>query len=516
MASTTNHYDLIVLGADIAGLVAAALVARRGKRVLVMPHGPADGAYRLGGRTLPLDTAPVVHLSTPPVHRVFGELGLWQQVRRQDARVEGLVHLVLPGQRLDVEPGGANWTEETEREWPGDPIDDAWSLRERWGEATDAVLDELLSAEHALVADGFWSRRFLTRVAGQLPGSDVDDLAPLPESHPLRAVAHAAEPWLLHLTPAQLGKAASLRLFGQWSRGPHDVPEGLAYVRKALLQRVELHSGEIKPDLRAAELLVKRGRLVGVSLLGKRDRYGCDHMIVATDPRRLLGDVLPNAHIPKPMATTLAGIETVATRYVLHLEMDERGLSPALAGMVVCVPEIGPNDRGTTHGVDPAWAEHGVGMTYVRLAAGATEGMRRVSITRIAPVSADPAEVREAVLDELDERGVLPFCRDHITLMHSPHDGLDPCDGRGRRADVTADTAMPMIPATIEAVHGEPSLGLGLLPYASGLKNLYFAGRLTLPGLGLEGEFAAGTMAAGLVSPPAKNPFSRSPLLKRA
>jgi thioredoxin reductase len=29
VASTTNHYDLIVLGWDIAGLVAAGLAARR-------------------------------------------------------------------------------------------------------------------------------------------------------------------------------------------------------------------------------------------------------------------------------------------------------------------------------------------------------------------------------------------------------------------------------------------------------------------------------------------------------
>ncbi|MEM6995488.1 MAG: hypothetical protein AAF721_33570 [Myxococcota bacterium] len=512
MASTTNHYDLIVLGNDLAGLVAAALVSRRGKRVLVMPHGPAAGVYRLGGRVLPLDTAPVVHLATPPVERVFTELGLWQQIRRQDTRVEGLVHLVLPEQRLDVEPGGDNWPQETEREWPGDPVEEAWSLRSRWGEATDAVLDELLSAEHALVADGFWSRRFLTRVGGQLPGTDVDDLEPLAAGHPLRRAAQAAEPWLLGLTPAQLGKAAALRLFGQWQAGPHDVPEGMPYIRKSLLQRVELHSGEVKPDLRVAELQIKRGRVIGVSLLGKRDRYGCDHMIVATDPRRLLDDTLPRDQIPKPLAATLSSIEPVAQRYVLHLEVDERGLSPAFSGMAMCVPmQDGP------FAVDPAWAEHGVGMTYVRLAAGSREGLRRVSITRVARAGADLTRLRERVLDELDVRGVLPFCREHIELMHSPHDGLDACDGRGAPLpELSPDAGMPLVPDSIDALHGSPSLGLGVLPHASGIKNLCFAGRLTLPGLGLEGEFAAGTMAAGLVAPPAKSPFSRSGLLKRA
>lgn len=519
MAATTNHYDLIVLGSDIAGLVAAALVSRRGKRVLVMPQGPAGGVYRLGGRPLPLDTAPVVHLTAPSVHRVFGELGLWQQIRRQDALVDSLVHLVLPDQRLDLTPGGDNWAEESEREWPDPDVADAWSLRRRWGEATDPVLDELLSAEQALVADGFWSRRFLSRVASQLPGSDVDDLEPLAADHPLRRAARAAEPWLVHLSPAQLGKAASLRLFGRWHGGPRDLPDGMTTIRKALLQRIELHSGEVKPDLRVAELQVKRGKVVGVSLLGKRDRYGCDHMIVATDPRRLLDEALPRDHIPKPLATTLSAIESVAFRYVLHLEIDERGLSPALAGMVLCVPALsaGGASPSQPHAVDPAWAEHGVGTTYLRQGPGAREGLRRVSITHIAQAGTDPDTLRDRVLDELDVRGVLPFARRHIHVMHSPHDRHEPCDGRGQvRTDLAADSGMPLPPDTIDALHGEPSLGLGVLPHASGLKNLYFAGRLTLPGLGMEGEFAAGTMAAGLVAPPAKSPFSRSPLLKRA
>ena len=516
MGSTTNHYDLIVLGSDIAGLVAAALVARRGKRVLVVPHGPADGRYPLGGRSLALDTAPVVHLGTPPVERVFSELGLWQQIRRRDTPLDSLVHLVLPEQRLDLTPAAANWSAEVAREWPKDPTQEAWSLRRRWGEATDAVLDELLSTEHALVADGFRTRRFLTRVSGQLPGPDVDELEPLAGDHPLRRAARAAEPWLVNLTPAQLGKAASLRLAGLWARGPHDTPDGMTYVRSALLQRVELHSGEVKPDLRVAELQLKRGRVAGVSLLGKRDRYGCEHMIIATDPRRLADGVLAPQLVPKAMAMALAAIETVAFRYVLHLEIDERGLSPALTGMVLAIPAVS-TDGVTPFSVSPESDAHGIGTTYVRLGQGSKDGIRQVSITHIAAAGTDITTLRDRVLDELDVRGILPFCRRHIALMHSPHDGLPPCDGRGEPATaLLASVGSTVTPETIDVLHGAPSLGLGVLPHVSGIKNMHLAGRLTLPGLGLEGEFAAGTVAAGLVAPPAKSPFSRPGLLKRA
>jgi phytoene dehydrogenase-like protein len=521
MALTTNHYDLVVLGQDVAGLVAAALVARRNKRVLVMPHGSAEGSVRLGGLVLPLDTAPVVHMGTAPVQRVFQELGLWQQIRRDQGLVEGMVHWVLPRQRLDILPPDGRFGPETAREWPDDAVTDAWSLLRRWTDATDEMLDQLLTSDNALVADGFWSRRFLSRVASQLPGRDVDELAPLPVGHPLRAAARAVEPWLQHLSPVQLGKAASLRLWGLWARGPGDVPRGLPHIRKALLQRIELHSGEVKPDLRVAELQLRRGKVVGLSLLGKRDRYGCDHVIVAMDPRRLLAGMLTPEHVPKPLAASAQAIVPVAYRFVMHAEIDERGLSPGLAGTAVCLPTpehpITPGDSQGETQSRATWAAHGVGHTYLRLGSGSREGVKRLSITRVIAPGEDVLTLRERILEELDLRGVLPFCHDHLSLLHSPHDGREATDGRGRaRTDLGAGTAMQVPMDPLYAVDGEPSLGVGVLPHGSGIKNLSFASRLTLPGLGLEGEFAAGTMAAGLVAAPGKSPFSRSPLLSKA
>ena len=140
------------------------------------------------------------------------------------------------------------------------------------------------------------------------------------------AIADAPLAWIQHLTPAQLGKAASLRLGRLWSMGPDDLPAGERRIREILLQRIELHSGEIKRELRVAEILVKRGNVAGVSLLGKRDRYGCDHLIVATDPRLLLDKTMLVDAAPRALVTTLSAIAPAAYRYVMHLEIDERGI----------------------------------------------------------------------------------------------------------------------------------------------------------------------------------------------
>lgn len=503
MATTTNHYDLIVLGSDVAGLVAAALVARRGKRVLVIPHGSADGTYKVEGRTLPLRLAPVLHMGTAPTARVWTELGLAQQVRRLHETVGHRVHVVLPHGRVDLTPSAANVAHEAARLWPEDAdVPEAWDMAQRWAQATDEVLDPLLASDNALVGGGFWGRRFLARVAGQLPTAEVDEMQPLPADHDLRRVGSAAVPWLQHLHPTQLGKAASLRLQGLWHRGPEDMPGGEAALRTLLLQRIELHSGEVKRDLRVAELLLKRSRVVGVSLLGKRDRYGCDHLIIASDPLRLLEGPLVPELLPRSLLESLQGVQVAAHRFVMHAEVGLRGLSPALDPMAICLPE-GEAD-------DP------VGNTYLRVLPGASEDTRRLSICHVVPPRASTAGLRERLLDALDARGVLPFVHDHVRWMHSPHDGRPLTDAHGRDVSERAasGTMHPMDP--LYTVAKPPSLGVGVLPIESGLKAMHFGCRLTLPGLGLEGEFAAGTAAAAAVVGPARSPFSRSPLLSRA
>jgi hypothetical protein len=104
-----------------------------------------------------------------------------------------------------------------------------------------------------------------------------------------------------------------------------------------------------------------------------------------------------------------------------------------------------------------------------------------------------------------------------MTLIHSPHDGREATDGAGQRlADLGQDTALrlPMDPI-YRLESGEPSLGVGLMPHSSGIKNLYFASRLTYPGLGLEGEFTAGWAAAGAVAPAGRAGLGRNLFLGR-
>ena len=498
---TTNHYDLIVLGSDISGLVTAALVAGRGRRVLIIPGGPIGGSYRVGKTDLPVDTAPLVHLRCPAVRRVCDELGLWPQIRREHKLVSEFVHWILPEQRLDIRSDAHSWLPECLRAWPQDPIVEAWDLRTRWMQATESMLDELLASEGALTIDGFWARRFLSRMSSQLPTNNLDDLKPLDPEHPLRQMVYTLQPWLQCMALNQLGKAAGWRITGLWDQGPFDHTGGMPALRAQLLQRIRLKSGEIKSSLRISEILVKRSRAVGIGLLGKRDRYGCENLVIATDPRILLDGLIAPEQFPRTLANLLHGVRPVAIRYVLHIEAKADCVSAAIGGPMIVVPDLNQSSPRESEAstAPPTW--QGQGTMYIRVSPGSDENTRIISITRIEEVEPELSGIRKRILDELHLRGVFPFMRGHIHWMYSPHDGMGVTDAAGQRIEKEEVEAEGRIePEYLYSGPESPTaLGVGMLPHSTGIRNLCFASRLTYPGLGLEGEFVAGLAAAGTV-----------------
>src|SRR4051794_38723238 len=98
----TNFYDVIVCGGETSGLIAGALLARRGFRVMLLGHEPASAAFDAGGLSLSAAPALLPPIDEPPMARVLKELDVTAHVKRKTATSEVAFRLVLPGQRLDV------------------------------------------------------------------------------------------------------------------------------------------------------------------------------------------------------------------------------------------------------------------------------------------------------------------------------------------------------------------------------------------------------------------------------
>src|SRR5215207_1292580 len=104
MSSTSKHYDVVVLGAGIGALAAAALLARRSWRVLVLGHGWRKPTYGYDGLVLARRPFTFLSASSPACGRILVELAQSQTFRRRLSPLDPMLQILAPDVRLDVPP----------------------------------------------------------------------------------------------------------------------------------------------------------------------------------------------------------------------------------------------------------------------------------------------------------------------------------------------------------------------------------------------------------------------------
>lgn len=109
-------YDTLVMGAGMAGLASAALLANRGERVLLLEAHDAPGGYAHSFQKGPYRFCAQVHYifncgEGEPIHNLLTKLGLADAVRFRRLDPEGYDHLAFPGLRYRVPNGLAKHRE---------------------------------------------------------------------------------------------------------------------------------------------------------------------------------------------------------------------------------------------------------------------------------------------------------------------------------------------------------------------------------------------------------------------
>src|SRR4051794_8356962 len=153
----TNFYDVVVCGGELTGLVAAALLGRRGFRVLLLGHDADRPSFDAGGFTLSRGPALLPPVDAAPLARVLKELNCIQIVKRRAPALSPGFQVALPRHRFDVTAGADGLGRELAREFPADRA----AIEAALGRmaAASALLDPLLATEITLPPDGFWERR---------------------------------------------------------------------------------------------------------------------------------------------------------------------------------------------------------------------------------------------------------------------------------------------------------------------------------------------------------------------
>jgi phytoene dehydrogenase-like protein len=469
--ATQRTYDACVVGSQVGGAVAAALLARRGFRVLEVDHDGRGAGYADDGWILPWRPAlfPSPRLM-PAGESALEELAATTHVARALRPVTPGLQLFLPRHRLDLPVAAEPLAAELHREWPGEDGALRAALRE-----LDALFEDggrLLAASPPLPP------RAVARAAG--PGrGPLEEARPFEslDGHPLPAALIALLPFLAHLDgpPAPLALA---RVLGGALRGLH-VADGGEQALRELFRRhgaATAANHDATAALRGVAEAVELGggRIKGLRLSGSGDLHAARVFILATGAAgfaRLLPQGAPG-RVVEALTRLRATRRILTVNFVVRAAALPPPLGTAALSLLDGAPlllQVEPARRQ-----DPSEADAHAGDRVICAA---------------APVPAEPW-TREAVKAGADRiRSALlqaiPFFDRHVV-----YESIPTLVGIGD-GEPFADAADPLYAAP----DGAP-LGVAGLPVVGPLKNLFLASREVLPGLGLEGEIYAGIEAA--------------------
>jgi phytoene dehydrogenase-like protein len=473
-------YDVIVVGGQIGGAVAAALLAKRGYRVMHVEHDGMGHGYAHEGWLLPYApfVAPPLKF-LPQAQDVLAELGLATTVQRA-LKAHPSLQLVMPEHRLDLSVDEQRRSAELHREFgeAASAVDMQMRLASQQHEATDGFFRN----PHPLPPAGIFDRWALRRAVAANPALHAE--AELAKEGPTASLVRGMGRFL-HYLDAPEGPLPLTRPLSQVLHAPHRFPGGREGLRELLYKKLQdlggMYMGRDTSEAYVVEALsFEGGKLVGVKLVGSENQYLGSHFVVALDSpvvRRVITDKKKNRKLAEilDLPTTKKFLFTV--NWIIRADAIPRGMGELLL-LETPGEELGPL----------LIQVHGARRLESKVD---DETMRIVCAAAFVPTSA--RDLGEGHLQQLVERmgaameRLMPFSKEHRLLVSAPY--LDAGGVRGSR----------LLPHPLYTFESTSELGVTGLPQQTPVKNLFLASREVLPGLGLEGEFIAGARAASLV-----------------
>jgi phytoene dehydrogenase-like protein len=479
--STRHVYDVIVFGSQLSGVLAGALLAKRGYRVLHLDPEGLGTYYEDRGFELPYAPSVLPSLKRlPQADAALAELGIAIELGRILDGTGNDLQLLFPRSRLDLTSAAARRASEVGREFPDqkESLIAALEATIAIAGATDPFFKSPLLP---LPPSGFFERFHLKKAIRAAPSLQSEPAHPM-EGELLGEALRALGRFLIYLEDDEAGRTARARPVAQVLAGAHRFPGGAIGLREALRKRLGELGGDdagVEGEPAVVEELLFEGRLFsGVKIAANKNVYRARCLVAGTDVAALAPLVPPRAKKRK-LADLFESVRQRRYLFPINLVVRNEGLPLGLKELALIVPgdeELGP----VLLEVAPA-RKDGRELPEMRVLCAA------------AFVSAAEHDASESRLRELAGRieaatlEIAPFCEPHIVARSAPY--LDAKNARGNR----------LSPHPLLEIGEDPLLGLSGLPQRTPCKNLFLASREVLPGLGLEGEFMAGLRATHLV-----------------
>lgn len=478
-------YDVIVLGSQLGGALAAALLAKRNHHVLLVEHDGMGPGYEHGGYLLPYAPALAPPLKAmPAVEEALTELGLTSAVQRALEPHTPALQLVLPRHRVDLHAEAPRRRAELTREFAeqADGLMASLDATATQHEASDAFFKE----HPELPPDGLFETWGLNKHIRKHPG--LGQPSKLTGDDEATRLVRGLQRFVTYLDKPE-SPLAQTRPLSQVLQSPSRFPGGQEGLRELLIHRIRELGGDVlsresSESFVVEELNFEGSRFAGVKVLRSDTLYRAACLVAATDADALRRLVSDRKH---------------HRRFLEHL--DESTTKSLLFAVNWVVPESAlPRGLGELVLADPQDEELGpllIQLHPARMVDGkdGRESKEREDLRVVCAAAFVPASARElgeehlqSLAQRIDEHldALMPFTRERRVLRSAPY--LDAGGVRGGR----------LIPHPLYSFESEAFLGVTGLKQRTPAKNVILAGREVIPGLGLEGELLAGIRAARL------------------
>jgi hypothetical protein len=496
---TNRHYDVVVLGRSLGSLAAAALLARRDFRVLVLGQGQRPTRYHYDRFTLVRRAFSLLSASSPVMKRLLQELAQSPRFARRTRELDPMFTILMPDRRIEVAPDMELFSREVEREFPEvrQIVDELYATFAQVNSAVDAAFER----DAVWPPDGFWERLETGRIASQIPlaggSAPRDVLGKFPVGHVYRDVVLLPAVFATDLAvPAdQLPALATARLHGAWTRGVSAMEQGEDELAEFLIERIEAHGGECRLERSATRILVDRGRVAAVVEDGEEDPTGADS-VIADSSGEVVADLARGDGITKRALNDWPRLSATAGRFVVTMAVKRSGLPEALGQESFVLPLSGTRQN----------PRHPV-VHLQRLDAMAEAADESVLAAEMLLSTRGPLtlmEARNAVMTTIFEH--FPFLARHLLVVDSPHDGLPLSDytgGSERRIDRIhlAESSPGAEPMRWQwSVEPPGYLDIAGEPIRGPIPGSFLVGPTVLPGLGQEGQLLSAWSAARIVT----------------
>lgn len=469
-----SFYDVVVIGTELTGLVAAAMLAKRNYRVLVVGHGPAMNDFVIDGIRYARRPWLFGGFETSGlIKRAFTELALSLEMQNRPKPFDPFFQVVMPGRRIDATGKEAVFQRELEREFPGE-LERIQHFYRAVREANNRI-SSLVDPLPVLPPDGFFeTRAWKKTVSAALESGVGDPLSLFPEGHPFRAFALAPLMFSSGCHPSSYSPIQLARLQSHLGRGLFDIEGGIDALKRVFLDKIKSNCGDFRDRVVVDKLTMRRGKVREVVLRDRHEVIGCEMVICNTDVKRFFS-LIPQEEQNERYHLRIHELQPTHLLYTTNYALKADAIPIGMARHVFVV-------------VNPRKPLEGDNLVLLSIDTGGQQTDPNVKVLSVsARVPARNLRPTPETLAALDDRlaavakTVVPFFDEHLIARASAWVSVDK-----RTNEPFFDTTqlVPIYASTLE-----DTLDMTAVACRTAYKNILVAGDHLYSGLGFEGSF---------------------------